>query len=129
MPRGCCNFLVLKMMILRKNMGKIYTNFYVLKPLLWGSWLKATQNGHIWSTFVIPRLLYGLEIQLLKRKNLEKFQRKCLKQIQGLPDNTSNHTCLACLVILPLEPILHKNLLNMFVNMIRNENSIESEMA
>ena len=55
-----------------------------------GSGLKATQIGHIWSIFVISRLLYGLEVQLLKRKdieNLEKFQRKCLKQIQGLPDN------------------------------------------
>ena len=37
-------------------------------------------------------LLYGLECQLLKKKdteNLEKFQRKCLKQIQGLLDDTS----------------------------------------
>ena len=42
--------------------------------------------------------LYGLGVQLLKNKdieNLEKFQRKCLKQIQGLPDNTSNTACLA----------------------------------
>ena len=97
-----------------------------------GSGLKATLNGHIWSTFVIPRFLYGLEVQLLKNKdieNLEKFQRKCLKQIQGLPDNTSNTACLALLGILPVEALLHKNLLNMFVNMIRNENSIEYEIA
>ena len=97
-----------------------------------GSGLKATQNGHIWSIFIIPRLLYGIEVQLLNRKdiqNLEKFQRKCLKQIQGLPDNTSNSACLALLGILPLESILHKNLLNMFANMISNENSVEFEMA
>ena len=97
-----------------------------------GGGLKATLNGHIWSTFVIPRFLYGLEVQLLKNKdieNLEKFQRKCLKQIQGLPDNTSNTACLALLGILPVEVLLHKNLLNMFVNMIRNENSIEYEIA
>ena len=96
------------------------------------SGLKATLNGHVWSTFVIPRFLYGLEVQLLKNKdieNLEKFQRKCLKQIQGLPDNTSNTACLALLGILPVEALLHKNLLNMFVNMIRNENSIEYEIA
>ena len=58
-----------------------------------GSGLKATLNGHIWSTFVIPRFLYGLEVQLLKNKdieNLEKFQRKCLNQSQGLPYYTSN---------------------------------------
>ena len=43
--------------------------------------LKAAKSGHIWSTFVIPRLLYGVECQLLKKKDMEsieKFQRKCL---------------------------------------------------
>ena len=88
-----------------------------------GSGLKAAQNGHVWSMFVIPRLLYGLDVQLLKKKdieNLEKFQRQCLKQIQRMPDNTSNSACLALLGILPIETILHKNLLSMYVNMIRN---------
>ena len=69
-----------------------------------GGGLKATQGGHIWSIFVIPRLLYDLEALLLKHKDidsLEKFQRKCLKQIQGIPDNTSNSACLALLGILP----------------------------
>ena len=97
-----------------------------------GSGLKATLNGHIWSTFVIPHFLYGLEVQILKSsdiESLEKFQRKCLKQIQGLPDNTSNTACLALLGVLPIEALLHKNLLNMFVNMIRNENSVEYEIA
>lgn len=96
-----------------------------------GSGLKAAQNGHIWSVFVIPRLLYGLEVQLLKCKdieNLERFQRQCLKQIQGLPDKTSNSACLALLGILPVECILHKNLLNLFINMVRNENSVEYEI-
>ena len=44
----------------------------------WRSGLQAAQNGHIWSTFVAPRLLYGLEAQLLKKRDighLEKFQR------------------------------------------------------
>ena len=97
-----------------------------------GSGLKAAQNGHVWSMFVIPRLLYGLDVQLLKKKdieNLEKFQRQCLKQIQELPDNTSNSACLALLGILPIETILHKNLLSMYVNMIRNGDSIEYEIA
>ena len=30
-----------------------------------GGGLKALQNGYIWSTFVVPRLLYGLEALLL----------------------------------------------------------------
>ena len=46
-----------------------------------GSGLKVAQNGHLRSTFVLPRLWYGLECQLLKKKDietLEKFHRKCL---------------------------------------------------
>ena len=35
-----------------------------------GGGLKPSQNGNIWSTFVLPRLLYGLEALLLKRKIL-----------------------------------------------------------
>ena len=97
-----------------------------------GSGLQATQNGHIWSAFVIPRLLYGLEVQLLRKKDiehLEKFKRKCLKQLQGLPDNTSSSACLALLGIIPIEATLHKNLLNKFVNMIKLDNSVELELA
>ena len=35
--------------------------------------LKAAKNGHIWSTFVIPKLLYGVECQLLKKKDIESL--------------------------------------------------------
>ena len=42
---------------------------------LGGIGLNAAQNGHIWSTFIIPRLLYGLEIQLMKKKDLETLER------------------------------------------------------
>ena len=76
-------------------------------------------------------VLYGLEVQLLKRKgieSLEKFQRQCLNQIQGFPDKTSSSASLALLVILPGEATIHKNLLNLSVNMIRSENSIEYEI-
>ena len=73
--------------------------------------MKALQNGYIWSTFVVPRLLYGLEALLLSKKDtecLERFQRQCLKQIQGLSDKTANTICLVLLGILPLEAVLHK---------------------
>ena len=48
--------------------------------------LKTCLNGHLWSTYVFPRLVYGLEILSLKKQdidNLEKFQRKSLRQLQG----------------------------------------------
>ena len=60
---------------------------------------------------------------------LERFQRQCLKQIQGLPDKTANTICLALLGILPLEAVLHKNALTTFVNMIRHKGTIENDIA
>ena len=78
-----------------------------------GIGLKATLGEHISSTFVAPWLLYGFEALLLKQKdieNIEKSQRKCLKHIQGIPDNTSNFACLALLEILPIKYILNKNI-------------------
>ena len=51
--------------------------------------LKTCLNGFIWNTFVVPRLIYGLEFMTLKKGEigcLEKFQRKSLRQIQGLPE-------------------------------------------
>ena len=62
--------------------------------------MKALQNGYIWSTFVVPRLFYGLEALLLSKKDiecLERFQRQCLKQIQGLPDKTANTAFLSAI--------------------------------
>ena len=43
--------------------------------------------------------------------------------------NTSNSVCLALLGIPPLETILHKKLLSMYVNIFRNEDSIEYEVT
>ena len=97
-----------------------------------GGGLKPSQNGYIWSTFVVPRLLYGLESILLSKKDvecLEKFQRKCLKQIQGLPDITANSISLALLGVLPLDAVVHKNALTTFLNMIRLKGSIENDIA
>ena len=60
---------------------------------------------------------------------LERFQRRCLRQSQGLPDKASNTICLALLEVLPLEVVLHKNALTTFINMIRQKGSIENDKA
>ena len=94
--------------------------------------LKTCLNGHIWSTFVVPRLVYGLEVLTLQRKdieNLEMIQRKSLREIQGLPDKTSNSITLALLGILPLETVIHKNALNLFMNITRSKDCFEYEIA
>ena len=83
----------------------------------WGGGLKPSPNGYIWSTFVVPRQLYALKSILLSKKDvecLEKFQRKCLKQIQGLLDKTANLICLALLGVLPQDAVIHKTALATF---------------
>ena len=76
--------------------------------------LKQCINGKLWPTYVIPRLLYGLEVLELKQsdiKQLEQYQRKSLKQIQHLPDRTQNSVTLA---LLSIGIVIHKNMLNLF---------------
>ena len=65
--------------------------------------------GKLWTTYVVPRLLFGLEVLNLSRKHismLEQYQRKALKQIQSLPDKTHSSAVLAMLGILPLECVI-----------------------
>ena len=45
-----------------------------------GGGVKAVRNGNVWSTFVVPRLLHGIECQLLKKK--EEISEK-------MPETTS----------------------------------------
>ena len=62
-------------------------------------------------------------------ENLEKFQRKSLRQIQGLPDKTPNRITLALLGVLPLETVMHKKSFNLFMSIARNSNFIEYDIA
>ena len=46
-------------------------------------------SHHLWMTYVIPRMLYGLEVSSYKLSDLSKldaFQRKTLRQLQFLPE-------------------------------------------
>ena len=94
--------------------------------------LKTCLNGHILSTFVVSRVIYGLKTLSLTKKdieNLEKFQRKSLRQIHGLPDKTPNCITLALMDILPLETVIHINSLNLSMGIARNRNFIEYDIA
>ena len=81
---------------------------------------------------MVPRLVYGLEVQKLFRidfEKLERFQRKCLRQSQGLPDRVSNTVTLALLGIPPVECIVQKNILNCFVNILQDKSTIEYQIT
>ena len=96
-----------------------------------GNGLTKPLCAYLRQTYVIPRLVYGLEVQKITKTDLEcleKFQRKCLRQIQGLPDKTPNCVTFSLLGVPPVETIIHKNILNLFVNSARSQNSVEYDI-
>jgi hypothetical protein len=59
----------------------------------------------IWKTYVVPMYLHGLEVQICSKDDiaeLEKLQRKTLKQFQCLPERTAS---AAVYILLRTEPL------------------------
>ena len=72
---------------------------------------------HLIRCYVIPRLLYGLEVILLSKtdiSNLSTYFIKFLKRIQHLPDRTANAAAYLLLGQIPIEAELHKRTLGIF---------------
>ncbi|VDI77462.1 Hypothetical predicted protein [Mytilus galloprovincialis] len=87
---------------------------------------------HLIQIYVIPRLLYGLDVISLSNTDIQKmelFFRQLLKQIQHLPKRTSIAATLLLLGRIPIEGEIHKKILKTFGNIIRNDKSVEREIA
>jgi len=94
--------------------------------------LKQSVKSRLWSTFVVPRMLYGLEVLPYSQtdlKALEVFQIKTLKQVQHLADRNSNVAALSLLGILPIRAQLHKNTLNLYYSIIQKYETVEYKVA
>jgi hypothetical protein len=101
------------------------------KYALMGSGFHGTNGLHpqisykIYKTYVIPKLIYGLEILPLNKENMEQlevFHRKCLRHIQSLPDRTSNSAVLLLLGALPIEAEIHKRQLSLLYSTLSCNN-------
>ncbi|CAG2199199.1 unnamed protein product [Mytilus edulis] len=85
----------------------------------------------LWRTYAVPRSIYGLEVMnlLAKEKDmLELAERKILRQIQGLPNNTANMAVYTLVGAEPIAITLDKNVLTFFMNIVRNPGTIECEI-
>lgn len=84
-------------------------------------------------TYILPILLYGLEIIIPNRTQitkLELFQKKLLKQILSVPPNTSDAAIYLLTGFLPIEAQIHKKALQFFNNITnQGEESIEFKLA
>ncbi|CAG2249407.1 unnamed protein product [Mytilus edulis] len=76
----------------------------------------------LWRTYAVPRSIYGLEVMnlLAKEKDmLELAERKILRQIQGLPNNTANMAVYTLVGAEPIAITLDKNVLTFFMNIVQ----------
>ena len=86
----------------------------------------------MWITFVTPRVLHGIKMLDVRQKDLqslEKFQRKCLKQLQGLPTSTASAAVYYLLGAYPVEGLIDQRFLSTFGNILQNITFIEFRLA
>ena len=96
--------------------------------------LDVETSLHLLKIYVLPVLLYGLEIILPPNKylnQLEMFHKKILKQILSVPQNTADPAVYILSGFLPIKEQLHIKVLNFFNNNIcyQNDSSIEKRLA
>ena len=88
---------------------------------------------HLMQTYVLPVLIYGMEVVLPKRKYidmLDKFYKKFLKMILSLPVNTADPAVYVLSGTIPVEAIIHKRALTFFGYICRlPETTIEHRLA
>jgi hypothetical protein len=88
----------------------------------------------LWSTYVLPRMLYGIEATAFKASDINKlevFQRKILRQLQSLPESPypANAAVYGLLGAKPIEAVVDSTILSLFGNICRNSSSVEHEIA
>ena len=75
-------------------------------------------------TYVLPTLLYGLEALVLgkdEKTALNAYHRQCLRCIQHMPKSTAIPAVHLLSGTLPIEGVLHINVLTLFRNAIAND--------
>ncbi|MES9879590.1 MAG: reverse transcriptase family protein [Sedimenticola sp.] len=93
--------------------------------------LNPLVSTKLWAVFGLTRMIYGLEVVKLKRKeidSMEIYQRKLLRQIQFLPDRCPNTAIYALTNSIPIESQIDKRLLSMYVGTIKQTNTLEYQV-
>ncbi|CAC5355245.1 unnamed protein product [Mytilus coruscus] len=80
---------------------------------------------NIYKTYILPRLLYGLEILPLTKGQieiLEKFHKNTLRHIQSRSQRTATSAIYLLLGAIPVEGELHKRQLSMLYSLLSAKN-------
>ena len=90
-------------------------------------------NLHLLKTYVLPVLLYGIELVLPCKalvNKLETYQKKMLEQILSLPMSTADVAFFVIYRFLPVEGQIDKKILTLLNNVAQQDNtSVEKHIA
>ncbi|MES9880822.1 MAG: reverse transcriptase domain-containing protein [Sedimenticola sp.] len=87
--------------------------------------LNPAVSLRIYQCYVLPRLLYGLEVlplNITQTSTLAKFNIQVLRRIQSLPDRTATGVVYLLLGGLPIEAEIHKRQLSFLYNLLVCQN-------
>ena len=88
---------------------------------------------HLLQTYVLPVLVYGLEVLLPRKVLLEKLYRihkKFLKMILSLPETVADPAVYVLLGTAPIESVIHKRALTFYGNICRlSEDTVEEQLC
>ena len=85
----------------------------------------------LWNMYVCPRLLFGLESVVLKKKDytsLNLYHKSVLKNIQNVPERTASEGVYILSGQLPIESVLHYQILIRLGNILRSD-CVEREVC
>ena len=86
----------------------------------------------IFNVYVLPRLLYGLDVLMLSQKQIQTltaYYNRILKQFQGLPTRTATCAVLLLVGALPFPALLHLRQFSLIGMIARSNNQTLKRLA
>ncbi|MEW8547953.1 MAG: reverse transcriptase family protein, partial [Candidatus Thiodiazotropha sp.] len=118
-----------------ENIKKARRTLYsLMAPGLHGyNGLDPETSVQLFQIYVLPALVYGLEVILPEQRlvdTLERSQKKFLKHILSLPTTTADPAVYILTGTIPVEGVIHKRALSLFGNICRlDDTAIEKQLA
>ena len=124
--RYTCHDASTKLIQDRIHLGR-KTSYAMMGAGLYGvNGLPPLVSVNLYQTFVIPRMISGLETVTLKKSDmvkLEIYHKTTLKRLQGLPERTANEAVYLLSGVQPIEAILDMRYLSLFGAICRQQYS------
>ena len=121
--------------VVRENIAKAQRTLYSLMAsgLHGENGLDPETCANLLQIYVLPVLVYGLEVVLPKQTLVEKLSRaykKILKQVLSLPNTVADPAVYIISGALPIEGVIHKRALIFYGNLCRlQESTFEKQLA